>query len=309
MNSIEEDNFVKLYKYKFETPNPSYIAGFIDGDGCIFIRKIKDGYQSGISLAQSRTNILQIVRYHFGGTITSSTKRNSNVDNLMNDNYYHKHNKRNQYNLIIRSNEYEIILKYIKNHLIIKRKQLDCLNNFIKIVNKPNKKEEKEIFHTLCSQYNKNNVIDDTYLSALNIEYIQGLFDAEGCIYINKNLKKYRISIAQKNYPTILIGIQKLLGFGIVKEKEYKFYIYSKKECLKFINLIKPGSIVKYNQLIAFEVFLNTNDIIIREQIYKLTNEEKHKTENFNDLNNNETNKCGYNNRLNYNNVMKELKS
>ena len=57
---IKQDNIDKLLKYKNNRPNPSYIAGFIDGDGTIFIRKIKDGYQSGISLTQSRTNILQI---------------------------------------------------------------------------------------------------------------------------------------------------------------------------------------------------------------------------------------------------------
>ena len=43
--SITEDNKRQLNRFKNNPPHPSYIAGFIDGDGCIFIRKIIDGYQ------------------------------------------------------------------------------------------------------------------------------------------------------------------------------------------------------------------------------------------------------------------------
>ena len=90
--NIEEDNLVHLNRYKIEPPHPSYIAGFIDGDGCIFIRKIKDGYQSGITLTQCRTNILQVLRYHFGGSITSSKNRNNKTKNKKNqeNDYYYK---------------------------------------------------------------------------------------------------------------------------------------------------------------------------------------------------------------------------
>ena len=38
---IEEDNIFHLNRFKLFPPHPSYIAGFIDGDGCIFIRKIR----------------------------------------------------------------------------------------------------------------------------------------------------------------------------------------------------------------------------------------------------------------------------
>ena len=80
--NIIEDNKNKIHKYSLSPPNPSYIAGLIDGDGTIFIRKIKNGYQSGILLTQSRTNILQILRYHYGGTIVKPTEIYK--DNIMN---------------------------------------------------------------------------------------------------------------------------------------------------------------------------------------------------------------------------------
>ena len=125
MASIDSDNTAHLIRYKNAPLSPSYIAGIIDGDGCIFIRKLKNGYQSGITITQCRTNILQVIRYHFGGSITTSKKRNDKVENTMTeDGLYHKHNIRNQYNLLIRSNEYKLLLNYIRHSMIIKQQQL-----------------------------------------------------------------------------------------------------------------------------------------------------------------------------------------
>ena len=107
MINISEDNKIHLQRFKNDPPCASYIAGFIDGDGCIFIRKISDGYQSGFTLTQCRTNILQVLRYHFGGSITSSENRNNKIENIMDENneYIHKHNVRNQYNLLMKINK------------------------------------------------------------------------------------------------------------------------------------------------------------------------------------------------------------
>jgi len=294
---INNDNLFHLSKFQNKPPHPSYIAGFIDGDGCIFIRKIKDGYQSGITITQCRTNILQVIRYHFGGSISSSQNRNDKINDLMVDNnmeIFHKHNKRNQYNLIIRSNEYEILLNYIKDYIIIKQPQIQCLYKINKFVHLPNKKEEKEQLYQICLNIKKEKIIDNSHFNKMNIEYIQGLFDAEGCIFIDiKNMNNYRISIAQKNYLDILYEIQKFLNFGSVKEC-CKYVIYNKNDCLKFINLIKNGLIVKYNQACAFETFLTTNNKSIKEEMYKICNEEKHKIEHFTELNKQTEGKEGY---------------
>ena len=305
---IEEDNQKQLNKFKNNPPHSSYIAGLIDGDGCIFIRKISDGYQSGITLTQCRTNILQIIRYHFGGSITSSINRNNKTQNIMdNDNkYFSKYNIRNQYNLIIRNNEYQILLDYLKNSFIIKENQYQCLYEFNKLANLQNKNEEKEQLHLTCSNLNKKCELNELYAEKLNIEYISGLFDAEGCFYIRKN-KKYGfyISIAQKNHPSILHAIKNYLGFG--KVLQYEFILYNKKDCLKFIQLIKYHLIVKYNQAEAFEIFLKTNDINIKEQMYKICNREKHEIELFTDLNQNDKDKEGYFERVRLKCIKEEI--
>ena len=293
---LQENNF-HLQRFKNDPPHASYIAGFIDGDGCIFIRKITDGYQSGIQITQCRTNILQVIRYHFGGSITSSENRNNKIENIMDENneYIHKHNVRNQYNLLIRSNEYQILMNYLKDSFIIKEKQYSCLHEFNKIANLPNKLEEKEELYKICSKNNViTNVIEDN-LQKINIEYIAGLFDAEGCIYINKTQKcNFYISIAQKNHPIVLHEIVKFLGFGKINTSNIEFTICSKPNCLKFIQLIKNHLIVKYNQAIAFEIFLQTNDAKIKEEMYTICNKEKHDIEIFTELNQNDKGKDGY---------------
>jgi intein/homing endonuclease len=136
MQQILEDNQIHLNRFKQIPPHASYIAGFIDGDGCIFIRKIKDGYQSGFSITQCRTNVLQVIRYHFGGSITTCTNRNDKIINVLDtDGHYYKYNVRNEYNLLIRNNEYQILLNYLQSSFIIKETQFQYLQEFNKFAN------------------------------------------------------------------------------------------------------------------------------------------------------------------------------
>jgi hypothetical protein len=305
---ISEDNQIHLQRFKNHPPHPSYIAGFIDGDGCIFIRKISHGFQSGITITQCRTNILQVIRYHFGGSITSSTNRNDKSINIMDEqNYYDKYTQRNQYNLLIRSNEYSLLLKFIKNNMVIKNGQINCLNDFLQLVNSQNKSEEKEELHMKCSNYNKQKISNNIIFGNITIEYIAGLFDAEGCFYIClKKFSKSYISITQKNNPLVLVYISEFLGLGNI-DCENKFKIYKQSDCLKFIQLVKEHLIVKYNQAVSFETFLTTNDHYIKEEMYKICNEEKHKIETFSELNQNENSKEVYLETLKLRNIKTQI--
>jgi len=289
------DNLIQMARFKSMPPHPAYIAGLIDGDGCIFIRKISCGYQSGITIAQSRSNVLQVIRYHFGGSITTSVNRNNKVEDVLDDtgDFYHRYNRRNQYNLMLRSNEYKLLLDYIRYAFVIKQPQIEFLNEFYKLADVPNVVDMKEALYQKCKIYNENKIMDETYLARMSIEYIQGLCDAEGCFYIDKNFKNYSISIAQKNQPVVLEKIKEFLGFG--KAGKIEYVIYKKSDCLKFIALMKPGLIVKYNQAVAFETYLMTDDINIKKEMYKICNEEKHKIECFADTNCNEEGKEAFN--------------
>jgi hypothetical protein len=204
--------------------------------------------------------------------------------------FFHKNNQRNQYNLTIRSNEYEVILDYIKYSIVIKQEQLTCLREMSKIVNLPNKLSEKEELFERCSSSNVKTTVNTLHLVKINNEYIQGLFDAEGCVYIDRNNFSYYLKISQKSHPEVLYEIQKYLGYGTVRENY--FTITNKADCLRFIEIIKHGLIVKYNQVAAFEKMLLQSQVKgVKEEMYKICNEEKHKIENFNELNQNDTGK------------------
>jgi hypothetical protein len=296
MQGMNSDNLIQMARFKSMPPHPAYIAGLIDGDGCIFIRKIANGYQSGITITQCRSNVLQVIRYHFGGSITTSINRNNKVEDVLDDTgeFYHKHNRRNQYNLMLRSNEYKLLLDYIRHEFIIKQPQIECLYEFYKLADIPNVIEAKEALYQQCKTYNENKIMDESYLVRMSNEYIQGLFDAEGCLYIHKiKINKFYISISQKNHPIVLEKIKKFLGYGNVYRDEY--VIYNKTDCLKFIALVKSGLIVKYNQAIAFETYLTTDSIDIKKAMYKICNEEKHKIECFDKTNCNDTGKEAFN--------------
>jgi hypothetical protein len=291
------DNLIQMERFKSMPPHPAYIAGLIDGDGCIFIRKIANGYQSGITITQCRSNVLQVIRYHFGGSITTSTNRNNKAEDMLDDTgeFYHKHNRRNQYNLMLRSNEYKLLLDYIRYAFVIKQPQIECLYKFYKLADIPNLIESKEELYQQCKTYNENKIMDKTQLLRISIEYIQGLFDAEGCIYIDKtDICKFRISLSQKNQPVVLEKIKVFLGFGH-KSDNISYFIYNKADCLKFIALMKPGLIVKYNQAVAFETYLTTDSIEIKKEMYKICNEEKHRIECFTKTNCNEEGKEAFN--------------
>jgi hypothetical protein len=220
----------------------------------------------------------------------------------MENNYYYKYNIRNQYNLLIRNNEYEILLNYLYNSFIIKENQYKLLFEFNKYVNLPNKSEEKEDLYLTYKKLNKICYLDTNNFTRLNIEYIAGLFDAEGCFYINKNkFTSYNISLTQKNHPIILEEIIKILGFGKLYQNVLK--IYKKSECLAFIQLIKNHLIIKYNQAISFETFLLTIDINVKENMYSICNKEKHEIELFNDLNQSDIGKDGYMEILKWKNI------
>jgi len=321
--NIIEDNLLKLNKFKHITLNPSYIAGLIDGDGTIFIRKIKDGFQSGISLTQSRTNILQIIQYHYGGTIVSPSEILTE-DILNEDGFYDKNNRRNSYTLFIRSNEYNFILNDIYKHIILKQTQINALMEFSKIANKQNMNEEKERLYQICKETNLTKENEDYDISRLNINYIKGLFDAEGHIFlsykkINNEIrftKGVYMKITQKNHPKIIDEIHKFLNFG--KKSYYNYYVDTFEDCLKLIDLLKDNLIIKQNQINAFETYLKTRldktekyceEIHIKRlDLYKIINMEKHQIEIYREESkSNETipNKAGYEQKLK--NINKEI--
>lgn len=93
--------------------------------------------------------------YHFGGSITTSTSRNKIIESKIDENgKYDIKTVRNEYNYIVRSNEFERLVNYLYNVFVIKHKQMELLWKYMSYVNIPDKKDIRKNF-----MYNVKNLI------------------------------------------------------------------------------------------------------------------------------------------------------
>lgn len=189
MSNIVEDNIQKFNKYIETPPHPSYISGFIDGDGSISIMKIKDGYNPRTSIAQSRTNVLLIICHYFGGFIQQNKTESKET--------------RAQYTYINRGKTLSKFVDYIKDHILIKKTQIDALSEFMEYYKRHNKSDIKEKLCQTVLSANKIKIPLEINSSQLNDYYLAGFFDADGCIMIRKKkngdlTKGVSIKITQK---------------------------------------------------------------------------------------------------------------
>jgi hypothetical protein len=101
----------------------------------------------------------------------------------------------------------------------------------------------------------------------------------------------------------MLLAIQQYLGYGKIVNYYWILYSNTNNSCSDFISRIINYSIVKYNQLVELQKYLETiiinkrthdNEILNkRNQIYEIIQIEKHESENID-----ETNIVHYNNYI-----------
>lgn len=317
--SIEDDNVMKIERFKDKKISSSFLAGFVDGDGHIYIHKQskddiksiehvesagnienfyqKQIYRCGLSIGQARTNILQIIKYFFGGSIYKSTEE-VRIEKEEN-NKFKTDNIRQIYIYNVNSYFSEYILNYIYYSLVIKRKQVDTIYkfNYHKEICKYAENEDKNnILEDICQEnmilHKMDNPADFDYdFDNINIEYIAGLFDAEGCISLVTPFgDKYhspKISISQKKHVVVLERIIKFLGYGSI-ENNNSFTISGRK-AYELMNCIINLTIVKYNQLYVVKKYYENRFIYKNELtnlffvdfVRRILNKEKHEGENY----------------------------
>ncbi len=313
--SIQDDNIYHFERFKKINLDKSYIAGFFDGDGCIYIREqMKHTYTTGFSISQCRTNILNIIKYHYGGTIIPDNRNkqiNNNKDTDNNDNNNSdddsdnsiEENKNTLYNIKQRRNifcysnsqpSYRFLLNDIKDTIICKSIQANSLYDFQKYVHHTFE-ENKEILYQNVRDTNARIIKPNYDISKLNIQYIAGLFDAEGYIHIKKIKKNNHYSggmylkLTQKNHPEILYAIRDFMNYGNVCNDIF-YHIDTFEKIYDFLNKILPYTIVKYNQILATLTYIESSKLMInkkyndnvhqiRDLCYKIINKEKHLSE------------------------------
>lgn len=244
--------------------HPSYVAGFIDGDGSIYINQQKQGFCLQVQVTQSVLNILQEFLEQFGGNLYKSTVSKNE-------------NQRLHHGWRVCGKKSKPIIDILLTNGVMKYEQAQIANEFMNLINKPNKTQEKLLLCTrLKNQYQHRT---NSQYNRINIQYIAGLFDAEGCIHIrfDEKYNKFRwfVKLTQKSDTLILTKILEYMNI-IARYDNFAFVIERKDDCVNFVKALRDYLIVKQAQSFYFLEFFETNDTQKQMELIKLLNIEKH---------------------------------
>ena len=218
------------------TDNPIsniYIAGFIDGNGSICIKKGGDNnFILCLDVTQCNPLPLLHLQNKYGGTIMEKKENNK---------------QRNQFRWSLNGKYTETIFNDIKDHVIIESRKIVLALEFLQEFKADNKTRMNELFVDIRGE-NKLHNIDKPYIRVCH-EYIGGLFDAHGCIGLTGIAKKYNLStiITQKGDEVLLQKINDFIGFGKVNNGRYS--MFSAENVLTFLGNIRNVVIEKRVQL------------------------------------------------------------
>lgn len=243
--------------------SPYYVSGFFDGDGSICITQ---GLSLQVMFSQCVKSVLLKLQNIFGGTIYTR-----NMD--------HDTNRRDQHSLRICGKDCEKIFKYLLKGSIMKLDQIKIGIKMLNMIDMNGLEDEKiklrEQMRDLNKEYKKTH---NKEYNRINWEYIAGLFDAEGCLYLKAvtrqdksvNYKFVYIKITQKNDYKLLDAIKVFTGHGNTSDKTS--WIVNRIDFAKYdLNKILPYLIVKKEQAeLCIELF-DCDDKDRRREIYEET--------------------------------------
>lgn len=261
------NNYKEITKYNDQRPESfiKWLAGFIDGDGSIYLSKISRGSHClMLGISQSSIKVLEVILKHYpGGAIYPGRKRP---------------NQKQQYYLRYTGMLSIKILTDLSPYLIVKKTKVDDAIEYIQYINSPNSTiRKKQLIEKMTNYPNYIQQLDEVYQSRLNYAYISGLFDAEGCIYMSKHFKGY-VGISQKNDPYLLKQIQCKCGIGTSNDTVFRTTL--SKASNEFLYNIRQHSYVKRVQIDVALLFiiLKTQQINVKEfnfDIYGMLKNEK----------------------------------
>jgi len=249
----------------------SYLGGLFDGDGSFVIYKANDSsFTINIIFAQSVVSILEILQSNFGGYIYKGRL---------------KKNQRQQYSWRITGMQIKPLLDKLIKGCILKHEQALLFNEFYNLIGDHNYNKKLQLYKKLRDLNAKVFENPIKPYNNINMDYIIGIFDAEGCISISSKLTSFYVKITQKGDTNILYKIEEFLKCG--KVYEYSWIVYDR-NIINILRLWEPKSIVKKHQVTALITYLETYDYVttgialsddikeIRQQCYDLTQDEKH---------------------------------
>ena len=223
---------------------PEYMAGLLDGDGCIELVQMTSGRSSGksglirVSLCQCDPVAIVLLCKMFGGTLEYKVQKGE---------------KRTQYHWSMTGPKAIHLLNSVTPFLILKKHRaeiiLDYWNTRIQgdITN-----QQAVAFFERMNEAQKTLRFEEEDRDRLTNAYLAGLFDAEGCVDVQTGSEtrseSFCMTLTQRAKPEILHAIREKLGYGKVTVFG-SFKAGTMEEMKKFIPLILPHSIIKHAQL------------------------------------------------------------
>jgi hypothetical protein len=227
-----------LHEHKL---NPEYMAGLIDGDGSITVRRETQGRSSGyngtvmLTIDLCEPSVILLLYTTFGGTYEEKAAR--------------KENDRKQHRWTMSGPRGVQMTERILPHLILKKKRAEHALKFWEM--KCSGTATNADLDTIFNENSEMQQLDQLSFENDDIEritdkYVAGLFDAEGCVNVYQH--SFALTITQKMRPEILHALADVYGMGKVYENIY-WKIGTMEEFPLFSQRILEHVIVKQTQL------------------------------------------------------------
>lgn len=232
-----------------------YLGGFFDADGSIFWRT--NGLIV-INFSQSHKELLDYINGKYNNIFILRNRKR-------------KENNRTEFGLTKTGKALYPVLCDLKKSSIIKNPQICKALEYLNEIDRIGMKEKRQQIGLVIKKMN-NDKYNEEFINMrpyenINIPYIAGLFDGDGCICIRSNHGKYA-KITQKNDTLMLELIHNMYPGSRYKKGEYSV-TFEKKEVLEgFLNDILPYLVYKTQQVIDALRFINSNDYNEKQELY-----------------------------------------
>ena len=249
---------------KFNLPPPTdlkpinlaYLAGFVDGDGCIGIGKNR---VVNFSISQCDPSLLKNISWTYGASIRMRPKDGK---------------KRAIFIVELAGHFVKNIINDIKDLLVLKSTHANAI---LEILDAMDHIDEPRILRTL--EILQVPWKDTTkYYDRVSWDYTAGLFDAEGCILMSKK-NMLTCSITQASDLGVLTKIAEFTGFGHIEKSGVRLIEFSKERIKNFLTQVLPLLHTKKSQaILALEMLDDERPSDKRvAEIRELIGIEKHK--------------------------------
>lgn len=229
----EEEDTESSDLVSVDSVSKDYLAGIMDGDGSFVISKNGKSYSLKIEFSQCNEALDKALMEYF-----PKKYKDKRSDKYISGACY-------QYRVC--GVKCEKLLTSLFSRSIIKFPQVLLASEYIKTMGRKSSPEQKKYFYETMKSLNNDKSYRKNY-KRINIEYIAGFFDAEGCIHNSEHT--HYLQFVQKCDPMILTQIISFLGIGkIDKYENFRMRIHRKSEIIEFNKIIGPHLIIKKNQL------------------------------------------------------------